>query len=69
MDTDLLSRKLDDNGFSFNYNGIDLFSVDINNTKISIKDDVTGYEIISRYGHNIAHSETEVIDILKILKR
>ena len=34
MDTDLLSRKLDDNGFSFNYNGIDLFSVDIKNTKI-----------------------------------
>lgn len=68
MNTDLLSKMLDDNGLMFSYNGIDIFNVIVNDNEILIKEDVTSYEIEYNDGHDIAHSETEVIEIIEGLK-
>ncbi|PTU84002.1 hypothetical protein BUZ67_09470 [Staphylococcus pasteuri] len=68
MNTDLLSKMLDNNGLMFSYNGIDEFNVIVNDNEILIKDDVTAYEIEYNDSHDIAHSETEVIEIIEGLK-
>lgn len=67
MNTNLLNEMLQNKGFIFSYNGIDLFIVKLNGNEVAIKDDVSKYEVIYNYGHNVSYSENEVIEMLKIL--
>ena len=64
---DLLIRMLEKNKYKYTFL-IDEIKIELNNSVVFIKDDVTAYEITYKNHSKVAHDETGVLSIIEELK-
>ncbi len=64
---DLLIRMLNKEGYKY-YFVIDEIEIELNNSVVFIKDDVTAYEISYKNNNDVAFDEMEVLSIIESYK-
>lgn len=64
---DLLIRMLNKEGYKYSF-VVDEIEIELNNSVVFIKDDVTAYEIFYKNNNDVAHDETEVLNIIESYK-
>ncbi|QIY35984.1 hypothetical protein [Staphylococcus hominis] len=64
---DLLIRMLNKEGYKYSF-VVDEIEIELNNSVVFIKDDVTAYEITYKNNNDVAHDETEVLNIIENYK-